>query len=441
MVYFLGRDVKLAISTEQESFGIKKVGNILDITGTDVSAKVDSTSLLNGVINSSVTSVVIDDEADFSVNDVILVDSEKMLVTAVTSDSTHTLTVVRGYLGSTAAAQDDDAIVYKVSHGVNADDIPPRPYALKASGATALKEVSTITIEGTTVGSNLESASASSNKYILLYDPDGDVYMIYFESGGSGATAPSTGALTGVTITATLKVSVGDADNTSACASALNTAINNDDSFSKLFITSVSGATVTVNSVQSGAISDVFAGAGLTTTPNVSVGVSTSGVARSNDLADITGLEISVGVTDEDIVYMGQRTALKAEIKKDTSVTITRKKSDNLFNLLFNQARAGIRHTDGTIDADINETDSKLVLHDNLVMPTAISSGSNFGYRVYIQIKSGSEVMTLINACISEYSTTLSPDGVSEETITFMTYVSPKIQSTAYTTVASQTDF
>lgn len=436
MAYFLGRDVKLAISTEQEAFGIKKVSDVLDITGTDVSAKVASGSLLDGGVNASITSADVDNGAHFSVKDVILVNSEKMLVTAIV---TNTLTVIRGYLGTTASTQADDSIVYKVSHGVNSDDIPPRPYALKASGTTGVKEVTTITIDSGITGANLESAAADDNKYILLYDPDGDVYMIYFESGGGGATVPSTGGLTGVTLTDTLKVSItNDTDDNAACAVDLSDAINNSDSFSKLFITTVASNVVTVTSVQSGDVTDIAKGANIGVTIAVSSG---TGVTRSNDLADITGLDISVGAVDEDIVYMGQRTALKAEIKKDTSVTITRKKSDNLFSLLFNQARAGIRHTDGTIDADVNETDSKLVLHDTLVMPTATTAGSNYGYRVYVQIKNGSEVMTLTNACISEYSTTVSPDGVSEETITFVSYTSPKIQATAYTTLASQTDF
>ena len=155
MAYFLGRDVKLAISTEQEAFGIKKISDVLDITGTDVSAKVASGSLLNGTVAVEDEDVAVDNGTHFSVKDVILVNSEKMLVTAISS---NTLTVIRGYLGTTApSSHADDSIVYKVSHAVNSDDIPPRPYALKASGTTGVKEVTTITIDSGITGANLES--------------------------------------------------------------------------------------------------------------------------------------------------------------------------------------------------------------------------------------------------------------------------------------------
>ena len=47
----------------------------------------------------------------------------------------------------------------------------------------------------------------------------------------------------------------------------------------------------------------------------------------SNEISDLVGVDISIGATDEDITYIGQRSVLKAEIKKETTVTLTRKKS------------------------------------------------------------------------------------------------------------------
>ena len=47
-------------------------------------------------------------------------------------------------------------------------------------------------------------------------------------------------------------------------------------------------------------------------------------------VADLTGVDLGIGVTDEDITYMGARTVLKAEIKKETTLTLTRKKKDNV---------------------------------------------------------------------------------------------------------------
>lgn len=69
------------------------------------------TSLLNGALTAAAVSVVVDNEADFEVLQTILVDSEQMYITAVTTDSSHTLTVERGVNGTTAASHLDDAVI------------------------------------------------------------------------------------------------------------------------------------------------------------------------------------------------------------------------------------------------------------------------------------------------------------------------------------------
>tara|TARA_R100000329_G_scaffold146130_1_gene132362 strand:- start:164 stop:775 length:612 start_codon:yes stop_codon:yes gene_type:complete len=77
----------------------------------DTTPDTDSTSDLNGAISStSATSVVVDDGTDFEVGQNIKVDSEEMTITAI---STHTLTVVRGVNGTTAATHSDNVSVYK----------------------------------------------------------------------------------------------------------------------------------------------------------------------------------------------------------------------------------------------------------------------------------------------------------------------------------------
>jgi len=60
---------------------------------------------------------------------------------------------------------------------------------------------------------------------------------------------------------------------------------------------------------------------------------------------NITGLELSLGVQDEDVAFIGQRNILKAEIKKDNSVTLTRKKSDKVWDGIYNDARFGIKES------------------------------------------------------------------------------------------------
>jgi hypothetical protein len=79
----------------------------------------DSTSLANEAMDNSETDFTVDDEADFTAGDVILVNSELMYVSAVTSDSSHVLTVTRGYGNSVAVAHDNNSIIYKVGTPAN----------------------------------------------------------------------------------------------------------------------------------------------------------------------------------------------------------------------------------------------------------------------------------------------------------------------------------
>ena len=51
-----------------------------------------------------------------------------------------------------------------------------------------------------------------------------------------------------------------------------------------------------------------------------------TGVGKVDDLTDV---DITLGSVDEDIAYMGQRTALKAEIKKETTIVSQRRRQTN----------------------------------------------------------------------------------------------------------------
>lgn len=68
------------------------------------------TDAINGGINNSVTAVVVDDSSKFRVGDVIQIDSEYMWISANVV-GTNTLTVSRGYGGTTAASHSDNAVV------------------------------------------------------------------------------------------------------------------------------------------------------------------------------------------------------------------------------------------------------------------------------------------------------------------------------------------
>ena len=132
-----------------------------------------------------------------------------------------------------------------------------------------------------------------------------------------------------------------------------------------------------------------------------------NGSSNYNPFTDVTSVDITLGSVDEDIAYMGQRTALKAEIKKETTIVITKKKTSPLFDLMFSDGRYGINGT--TI---MNGT--------NLTQPT-----TEFGFRLHVQLKASNEVVSIPNCVFAEKSTSLSADGVQEETLTFISHVDP----------------
>jgi len=166
------------------------------------------------------------------------------------------------------------------------------------------------------------------------------------------------------------------------------------------------------------AASAVTAGDGLVSPRNVHFSDGTGNVFDGNGttgsmapFTDVTGVDVSIGAVDEDVAYLGQRTTLKAEIKKETTITITRKKSDNHLELLFATARYGLK----------NDTNNTLQTHTALVQPNS----TTFGYRVHLAFDDGVDVMSIPHCQIASYSATMSADGVQEETIEFVSHVTP----------------
>ena len=150
--------------------------------------------------------------------------------------------------------------------------------------------------------------------------------------------------------------------------------------------------------------------------------------AETGKVADVTGVDVTIGTVDEDIAYMGQRTALKAEIKKETSIVITKKKKDGFFNSIFSQ---GLRYG---VAASTTESDSSDL---GLAQPDA-----NFGFRILVAMKDTKEVMSVAGCTFSEYGTTIHADGVTEETLTFISHITPKIAQTEETAaIGSVTEF
>jgi hypothetical protein len=154
-------------------------------------------------------------------------------------------------------------------------------------------------------------------------------------------------------------------------------------------------------------------------------------VHQGDALSDITGVDIGIGVTDEDITYMGQRSVLKAEIKKETTISLTKKKTGPLWDLVFNgdgtrSARWGIDASGGSGAAEIA---------DGLKAPKDFLEGSDvsFGYRVHVQLQRGTEFISVPACQVTGHSVTLNADGTTEETMEFMSNATPFIAASANT--------
>tara|TARA_R110000744_G_scaffold50990_1_gene110047 strand:- start:181 stop:873 length:693 start_codon:yes stop_codon:yes gene_type:complete len=142
--------------------------------------------------------------------------------------------------------------------------------------------------------------------------------------------------------------------------------------------------------------------------------------------ADITGVEIALATMDEDTPYIGQIQPGKVEIKKEYTVSLTRKKHNALWDVIYN----GI----GTNNARFGLGNGLSGFGTGLVNPKSIvnSTDSCYGYRVTVQFKTGTagvgtaasneETISLTNMCITSYTTTLNADGVQEETIELSSY-------------------
>ena len=148
--------------------------------------------------------------------------------------------------------------------------------------------------------------------------------------------------------------------------------------------------------------------------------------AAETRVSDVIGIDLTPGTRQEEISYMGKNTNLQAEIKKELILTITRKVSDNTFDVLFNTpARNGVVDTGGA-----DGTGGTKTLHDGL----RTTKNQNFGQSLQLRTKVSTtdgvgEVITLRNCCITAHTKTLDANNAQEETIEFYSYVQPVISN------------
>ena len=181
-------------------------------------------------------------------------------------------------------------------------------------------------------------------------------------------------------------------------------------------------------------------------------GIEQSTAADLNTITDLVGIDVTLGKVDEDVAYFGQKTALKSEIKNEVTVTFTRKKSDPKYEILFNKARCGVLGytTSGKTILDVDGAtplaSSTLPAANTIDVNNSDAAkeqpSRNFGYRVHLMLKTGAEVMSFQNCCITGYSVSLNADGIQEETIELYGYIKPQVTAAAigYITATAESE-
>jgi hypothetical protein len=180
----------------------------------------------------------------------------------------------------------------------------------------------------------------------------------------------------------------------------------------------------------------------------------------SGSVGDTTGIDLSISISDEDVgPFVGKPQIMqKVELRKETVVTITRKKSDNFFDVLYNGPSVAAEFGGDKVDDHrmgarfgviSDTTDNKYYINDGSTwMYDVIESGSSddliYGYRVHLVVGNrpdGSanpgEIFTVRNAVMTAHTVTLNADGVTEETIEFTSGVAPTESTPTNTTAAS----
>ena len=132
-------------------------------------------------------------------------------------------------------------------------------------------------------------------------------------------------------------------------------------------------------------------------------------------LVDITGVDLGIGAMDEDIDYLGHNTPLKAEIRKNTTLTLTFKRKNVVFDVLYSGDDQGNSGRYGVPGA---------ALGTGLAEPTV-----DMGYRLVLKLKDSKEFFVLRNCQMTANNITLSPDGTQEQSVEFTSMVAPLIRA------------
>ena len=162
--------------------------------------------------------------------------------------------------------------------------------------------------------------------------------------------------------------------------------------------------------------------------------------------ADITGVDVSLASQDEDTSYIGQTQVGKAIIKRNYTITITRKKKNSVWDVVWNGDVNGNVGRFGLANAEAAPSGTGLTNPKEQVNAT-YDTKSCYGYRLTLQLKTGTagpaaneETIVFTNCCVQSYSATLNADGVTEETMELMTYQPARYAVPANATILTLTN-
>ena len=166
----------------------------------------------------------------------------------------------------------------------------------------------------------------------------------------------------------------------------------------------------------------------------------------SGSINDVTGVDLSISVSDEDVgPFLGKPQIMqKIELRKETVVSITRKKYNNFWDVMFNgpattakmYAAAKVALRQGArFGVGFNATTTAKLSAGNVWMYDQLEKSSStdtcYGYRLHLVLKDDTtgEIFTLKNAAMTGHTVSLNADGVTEETIEFTSGVAAGIKT------------
>ena len=391
MVFYLGRDVKVYLTTEE-------AGSAVTVSGAGLGPYIDVVGVSNTYTSGNAGAYVSGSTPTVVVGggDGVAGQGSITLTGNPTVDQTVKLTNTAGTLVTYTAKAVEDLTANQFT---------------QASGAAA---------NATSLGRCISHPSGHNNTIVVSDDGAGVLTLGQATAGIAGNTTITETLTSGTAVSFTGGTATGVAMTMTPVMSANGSGVtavtitNSGSGYKGIpylaFSTGTSG-TLYGATHASGTITVQKGSDGYTIFAD-GLNWGASGTAR---VTDLTGVDLSIGAVDEDITYMGFRNITKAEIKKETTVSLTRKKPDVVWDKIWNDSwRCGVS---GTSSA-----------WSDLEGPK-----TNKGYRVYITLVSGTEVFTIPNTYISSHTISMNADGAADETLEFTTYITPSISTSAHT--------